>query len=242
MPLRDHTHRPDARRPNWHRVHGGWPMVLVQHLVPILPPGYTAGPHVHIGVPEVDVGTHEQDEPGSSGSQGNGGTATRAWAPPVPTLRFDADPPDVDEYAVRVYDEAEGERLVASVEFVSPANKDRPEKRRMFVAKCAALLDQGVCVSVVDCVTAHRFNLYADLLDFLGHADPSMGTPAHPIYAVTIRRTAAERRWQLETWAHPLRVGQQFPAIPLWFNAMDGTMLPLEETYEETCRTLSVRD
>src|SRR5687768_10942654 len=128
MPLRDHFHRPDGRRPNWGRVHGGWPMVLVQHLVRVLPPGYTAAPQVHIGVPEVDVGAHELDVPESRGSAGNGGTATRAWAPPLPTFRADADPPDVDEYAVQVFDETEGERLVASVEFVSPGNKDRPEK------------------------------------------------------------------------------------------------------------------
>lgn len=239
MPLRDHFHRPDGRRPNWGRVHGGWPMVLVQHLIPILPPGYTAAPQVHIGVPEVDVGALERE---GTVSPGGGGTATRTWAPPVPTFRADADPPDVDEFAVQVYDETEFERLVASVEFVSPGNKDRPEKRRMFVAKCAALLNQGVCVTVVDCVTAHHFNLYADLLDFLGHADPSVGTPAHPIYAATIRRTEDGARWRVETWAHPLQVGQPFPSLPLWLNATDGTMLPLEETYEETCRTLSVRE
>jgi hypothetical protein len=35
---------------------------------------------------------------------------------------------------------------VAAIEIVSPANKDRPEHRRKFVAKCAALLQQGVSV------------------------------------------------------------------------------------------------
>ena len=48
--------------------------------------------------------------------------------------------------------------LLAAIEIVSPANKDRPENRRAFAAKCAALLRQGVAVSILDVVTArvHR--------------------------------------------------------------------------------------
>jgi hypothetical protein len=53
-----------------------------------------------------------------------------------------------------VYDQRRGRHLVAAVEIVSPANKDRPENRRAFVTKGAALLQQGVCVSLVDLVTA----------------------------------------------------------------------------------------
>jgi hypothetical protein len=44
-----------------------------------------------------------------------------------------------DEYEVRVYDTQRHRRLVAAVEIVSPANKDRPEHRRAFVTKCAAM-------------------------------------------------------------------------------------------------------
>jgi hypothetical protein len=47
-------------------------------------------------------------------------------------------------YEVQVFDEKRGSRLVAAVEIVAPANKDRPEKRRAFVAKCAALLRNRV--------------------------------------------------------------------------------------------------
>ena len=51
-----------------------------------------------------------------------------------------------DEYEVRIYDVERERRLVAAVEIVSPANKDRPEHRRVFVTKCAALLQQRVSV------------------------------------------------------------------------------------------------
>ena len=73
--------------------------------------------------------------------------------------------PAANEYGVRVYDVKRGRRLVAAVEIVSPANKDRPEHRRVFAAKCAALLRRGVSVCVVDVVTVRDFNLYADLMD-----------------------------------------------------------------------------
>ena len=79
---------------------------------------------------------------------------------------------------MRIYDAHHGRRLVAAIEIVSPANKDRPESRRAFVAKVAALLQHDVCVSVVDIVTIRQFNLYADLLDLIDRSDPMLGDPA----------------------------------------------------------------
>ena len=60
MPLRDHFRPPVNRRSSWEAVHGGWPMVMVQHLVRTLPDRYVAEPRVHLGAQvEVDVGTYE---------------------------------------------------------------------------------------------------------------------------------------------------------------------------------------
>src|SRR5207248_8908266 len=113
-------------------------------------------------------------------ADGNGGAVTAVWAPAQPTLAVETELPDSDEYEVRVYDTKRGRRLVAAVEIVSPANKDRPEHRRLFVAKCAVLLRQRVSVSIVDLVTVRDFNLYADLLDMLGQRDPSLGPEPPP--------------------------------------------------------------
>jgi hypothetical protein len=55
-----------------------------------------------------------------------------AWAPPSPTLAIATDLPEQDEYEVRIV-EIETKRLVAAVEIVSPANKDRPDRRGAFV-------------------------------------------------------------------------------------------------------------
>jgi hypothetical protein len=55
------------------------------------------------------------------------------------------------------------------------------------VTKCAALLQEGVCVSIVDLVTTRSFNLYADLLALIGLEDPSFVPTSPPVYAATCR-------------------------------------------------------
>src|SRR5206468_8078039 len=111
--------------------------------------------------------------PGRTPAGDSGGVATATYAPPRPTWTADAELTEQYEYEVLVYDQSRGRQLVAAVEIVSPANKDRPENRRAFVAKCAALLQTRVCVSLVDLVTTRHFNLYTDLLAQLDRADPA---------------------------------------------------------------------
>jgi len=116
--------------------------------------------------------------------------------------------PDYDEYSVRIYDVERGRQLVATIELVSPGNKDRPEKRNAFVGKCAARLQKGVAVSIVDLVTPRQFNLYAELLQFLGQSDPSLGEPLPHLYAVSCRWRPQDKRMLLQTWSHTLALGQ----------------------------------
>jgi hypothetical protein len=49
MPFRDHFRPPVSKRHSWEEVHGGWPMMIVQKLAPLLPDGYQAAPRVHLG-------------------------------------------------------------------------------------------------------------------------------------------------------------------------------------------------
>jgi hypothetical protein len=154
MPLRDHFRPPLDDETSREGLHGQWPAMIVMALSRQLPSRYVAAPRVHLGaVAEVDVSTYEKDEPGpvppAPGGE-EGGAATALWAPPRPTFSVKTELPDQDEYEVRVYDARRHRRLVAAVELVSPANKDRPETRRAFVAKCAALLFQRVSVAIVD--------------------------------------------------------------------------------------------
>jgi hypothetical protein len=245
MPLRDHFRPPVWKQASWEGFHGGWPMTMVQQLSRKLPDDYTAEPRVHLGTYfEIDVCAYEKAEddlPSHAFAGDNGGVATATWAPPQPTLTIDAELTEQYEYEVLVFDQSRGRQLVAAVEIVSPANKDRPENRRAFVAKCAALLQKRVCVSIVDLVTTRQFNLYTDLLDLMGRSDPTFAPTPAAIYAVTCRGRKVGHKPRFETWAHPLKVGEKLPTLPIWLTEDLAVSLDLEASYEETCRVLRIR-
>jgi hypothetical protein len=245
MPLRDHFHPPVSKRSSWEGFHGGWPSVIVQRLEPILPDGFVAEPRVHLGsYYEIDGLTSKQNIAGEpvfgSNRESNAGIVIAIQALPAPTLTLDTDFPEQYAYEVLVFDLERDRRLVAAVEIVSPANKDRPESRQLFVAKCFNLLQQGICLSIVDLVTIRQFNLYADLLALLDRCDPAFGAAAPPTYAVTCRKREAGRQTKLDTWSFPLAVGQPLPSLPVYLSETQTVTLDLEASYEETCRVLRI--
>ena len=239
MPLRDHFRPPIISHHSWEGFHGQWPAMLVIRLAAQLPEGFMAEPRAHLGSEfEVDVAGFEDHA--VIGGQGTVGGVALAPAP-QPTQTVEVDWVDEYEYEVLVFDQNRERRLVAAVEFVSPANKDRPEHRRAFVTKCAALLQKGVCVAIVDPVTVRHFNLYVDLLEMLGGPEPTTGTDPPHLYAVSCRGRKGRRRGLLDAWYHPLAVGQALPEIPLWLTEDMSVMLDLEGSYEDTCRVLRIR-
>jgi hypothetical protein len=245
MPLRDHFRAPLDDLRHWEGLHGGWPMMIVASLRRRLPCRYFAEPRVHSGASaEIDVATFENEGEGelvSEAGNGAGGTvATAVWAPPQPTLTAVTDLPEQDVYEVRVYDEKRHCRLVAAVEIISPANKDRPEHRRAFVGKCAGLLRERVSVVIVDVVTTRTQNLYAELLDFIGQFDPILSPLPPPLYTAACRLSRRANEWLLETWPQSLGLGQPLPTVPLWLADNLAVPLELEESYEQSCNILNI--
>jgi hypothetical protein len=241
MPLRDHFRPPVSKRSSWEGFHGGWPMVIIQQLRAKLPPGFIAEPRVHLGaLYEVDVSTYETDDfPGFPPPATDGGVATLPWVAAEPSVAVETKAAGEYEYAVRVYDVERERTLVAAIEIVSPANKDRPQSRTTFIAKCADMIRRGVAVSVVDLVTVKDFNLYVELMALLGHptADPMAADPP-PTYAASCRWVERGDKTILETWSHPLAVGQRLPTLPLWLAADHSIPLDLEASYEQACHDL----
>jgi hypothetical protein len=241
MPLRDHFHPPLTNTASWEELHGQWPAIIVQQLRKKLPAGYVAGPRVHAGSQvEIDIAAYEKDDVPAHGeaSVPDGGAATAVWAPPTPNVAIETALPDYDEYEVRIYDAERGRHLVAAIEIVSPANKDRAEHRNVFVAKCAALLQKGVAVSIVDVVTSRHVNLYAELMAFIGHSDPTMEAEPPHTYAASCRWVKKGKRTILEAWSHTLAVGQPLPTLPLWLTETRVIPLDLEQSYEQACSDL----
>ncbi len=241
MPLRDHFRSPVNDTHSWDEAHGQWPGEIVRHLTTILPAGFRAAPRVHLGSAfEVDVSTYDlkSREPDTNAASSSGTALLTALSP---TLTVEVDLSEQDEYEVRIYDAERGRRLVAAVEIVSPSNKDRPDSRELFVGKVASLLQQDVCVSLVDPVSIRQANLHVDLLNLLGRADPALTTPAPHLYAVTLRFRKRPKRGQwLDAWFYPMIVGQPLPALPIWLTPSLRVMLPLEISYEETCKILGI--
>jgi hypothetical protein len=189
---------------------------------------------------EIDIAALREDAPPPYSATGeeNGGVAVAVWAPPRPTVAVETTLLDDDEYEVRVYDAKRGRHLVAAIEIVSPANEDRSEHRNLFVAKCVALLQKGVAVSIVDLVTTRHFNLYAEMLALIGHSDPTLGAEPPHLYAVSCRWVEKGKRTLLEAWSHVLTVGQPLPILPLWLTEDLVVPLDLERSYEQACNDL----
>lgn len=239
MPLRDHFRPPLDDSHSWEELHGQWPAVIFQHLWNKLPPGYEAAPRVHSGAQvEIDVAAYEKDEPPARAGleRRSGGLATAVCAPPLPSVAIETTLADFDEYEVRIYDAKRRRQLVAAIEIVSPANKDRPEHRGIFVAKCAALVQKGIAVSIIDLVSVRRFNLYVELLALIGQSDLTLGPEPSHLYAASCRWVKKGNRTELQAWSNALAVGQPLPT--LWLSADLVVPLDLEPSYEQACSDL----
>src|SRR5262249_31939197 len=120
----------------------------------------------------------------------------------------------------------------------SPRNKDRPTARRLFAAKCAAYLQAGVSVVVVDIVTNRHGNMFAALLDQLGLAP---GENCHAgLYAAACRSLPPDEPDRLDAWFIPLAIGTALPTVPLWLESDLAVPLELEPSYEATFVELRV--
>jgi hypothetical protein len=212
--------------------------MLVARLFPHLPQGYSAEPRVRLGTYyEIDVGAFEYEATGSASE--SGGVATLPQTAPKPTQVIDVDIGEQYEYEVLVFDQTRDRQVVAAVEFVSPANKDWPEHRTAFVTKCASLLQKGICVTIVDPVTTRHANLYEELLELIHREDSTLGSDPPSTYAVTCRSRMVKRP-KLESWFHPMKLGQPLPDPPLWLTEELHVPLELEASYEDTCRILRI--
>jgi hypothetical protein len=241
MPLRDHFHPPLSDLRSWDSLHGQWPAMIVIDLNQRLPPAYTASPHIHLGTGfEVDVAAFDDDPPALGAGGFNAGVEAQSWAAPKPTLVLEIDEPNQDEYEVRVI-ESKHRRLVAAIEIVSPANKNRPEHRRTFAGKCVGLIHQGVSVSIVDLVTNRRANLFGEVLNQLGESNTVEAENSPALYAVTCRsRRDSQGAYKIESWSEPVEVDRALPTLPLWLTTELAVPLDLEKTYQETCRILRI--
>lgn len=239
MPLLDHFHPPLFPGRRWESLHSLWAGEMVNALNGLLPRGYFAECQVHVGSRvEVDAGTFERiPEPRTESGNGGGvavAVASQIWAPPAATWTWPAVYPD--EIEVEIFSTETGSTLVATVELVSPANKDRPETRQAFVAKCASYLSQGIGLLIVDIITSRNVNLHDELVEFLGHAEGRRFSPKAFVYAAAYRPLRRADVEQIEAWPAALALGERLPTLPLAVRGLRCLPVDLEATYTEACR------
>lgn len=180
----------------------------------VLPQGCAAEAQVHVGSQvKSDVATFEQT------------AATKLVMPAV----F----PDVIE--VQILRDFGGATLVGAIELVSPGNKDRPEARQAFVAKCATYLQQGIGLVVVDVVTERQANLHNELVHFLKQSDSFELPAATLLYTTAYQPQRLESGDQIKLWLETLKLGQPLPTMPLALRGVGMVPVDLEGTYQRTC-------
>jgi hypothetical protein len=234
MPLLDHFHAPLFPRRHWESFHVNWAGAIADALNErLLPEGYFAEEHAQLGPRvEIDVATFTGSGPATPRDGATAVLPAKTWTPPAPALVLPAAFPDAFE--VLVFQSEGGATLVAAIELVSPANKDRGAHRQAFVVKCASYLAQGVSLVIIDIVTSRQVNLHNELLRLLGHGE---ALPAEVLlYAVAYRPIVRAQAEQIEVWPAPLSLGQPLPVLPLALNAELCLPLDLETTYEAACR------
>jgi hypothetical protein len=240
MLLRDHFRPPLSDACPWEGFNSTWASALVAQLnQQALPRQFRAIPHIHVGSRvEIDVATYQLDRP--TGADGNG-VAVATWTPLQAQLSSAVDFADRDIFEVQVRDG--GRQLVAAVELVSPANKDRPRHRRDFAIKCASYLQQRVALVIVDVVTERQDSLHRELMGLLELPPPLVEAVTTPLYAVAYRVLLRDDdRHQLELWPQALTVGEALPTLPLWIGADLAVPLELDPAYRTTWEMLRLDD
>ena len=236
MPLLDHFHPPWSERRHWQAFHSRWASAISDALnAQGLPEYLFAEPTVDLGGQmQVDVATLEDvGSPGASRSA-SPTVAPAIKTPPAATWVMPAVFPATFE--VRVISTEGGPRLVAAVELVSPANKDRPDSRRVFAIKCASYLAQGVSLIIMDVVTSRSANLHNEIMDVLQTEKFRM--PPERLYATAYRPIRRESRDVIDMWPASFGIGDRLPSLALYVASDLAVMVEFEASYQEACQRL----
>ncbi|MCI0464472.1 MAG: DUF4058 family protein [Gemmataceae bacterium] len=211
MPLLDHFRPPLSETRSWESFYGAWAVEITAALNRTLLPDNCFAEVQFALSSRIDVDLHP---------------------PQAPALVLPTSFPD--DIEVQVFRSSGGANLVAAVELVSPANKDRPEHRQAFAAKCASYLQRRIGLVILDIVTERHANLHDELVRILGQPKGFTLPEGSSLYAVAYRPSRRATGDQIEIWPYILAVGQALPTMPLPLR--DGPTLPLdlEATYSET--------
>jgi hypothetical protein len=222
----------------WEELHGAWAPAIALHLnrkwlsQDFVAIGKThAGPNV-----EIDVATFEAESSPSMPPRNGGGVAMlpKTWAPPAPLTTMPAVFPDTFE--VKVFSTERGRKLVAAIELVSDANKDRGTKQKAFISKCASYLHEGVSLVIIDLVTDRHYNLHNELMRWMEGPESILLPPEDHLYAAAYRPVLRDELPQFDVWVERCAVGSPLPTMPLRLTGDLFVPVEFETTYVDVCQ------
>ena len=226
MPVHDWTR---VSAGTFHDFHSAWIIHLKEALNGgLLPNGFYAMSEQHGNQIIADILTLHPSESPPPVTPGKG--LTLADAPPRVSVKAITSP-DKAARALRrtlTIRHASNHRVIALVEILSPANKDRLSSIADFVAKVQSALYLGVHVLLVDLFPPGRpalQGMHAAVRDAFG--DEQMPPPAQKPLTL-----AAYLAAQLpEAFVEFLAVGDTLPDMPLFLDTHSYINVPLEATY-----------
>ena len=159
------------------------------------------------------------------------GRALKATLPPGHRSYIKGGPSPMDPMEDDRWIEIEKDgRPLATVQLLSPRNKDRPPAREQYAARYLAYLRAGVHLLLVD---VHRrpidFGFSQLIAADLGSGLPSL--PAPSVVSYRVGANAATGGRMLALWREPLAVGEPLPAMPLALTNDLAVSVELEATY-----------
>ena len=238
MPVHDWT-RVDAGI--FHAFHVGWVAELPKRLNGgLLPEGYYALAEQHAGRSIADVLTLHA-APQAQGmqppSQPEGCGTAVATAPPKVRVHQTIEASILARRRSVAIRHVSGHRLVALLEVISTANKDRPASLEDFASKAVDALDAGVHLLVVDLFPPGLHDphgIHEIIRRRLEDSDEAYELPLNQ--PLTLVSYAAGPR--VEVYIEHVSVGDSLPEMPLFLRPDCYVNVPLGATYDEAYRGL----
>jgi hypothetical protein len=222
----------------FHDFHLAWIAEIRQALNGgLLPEGYYALAEQHAGscIPDLLTLHVGPASPGQRPSPSTTGGTAVAEAPPRVGRQQTAPPTPLALRRTVAVRHVSGHRLVAMVEILSPANKDRPATVEQFTVKAVDALDAGVHLLVVDLFPpgpGDPRGMHGAIWQRLLGSDEPYDLPAGE--PLTLASYAAGV--QVEAYVEHLAVGAALPEMPLFLHPDRYINVPLEATYQSAYR------
>ena len=218
----------------WHIVHHCWITELLRWIKQRLPAGYRAfigtAPGLAVEVPgNPDVGV-------SNGPPRHGSPSAPVDPGSVPEEEYLRPEEEVlvataiTDRVPFVFVERKG-WMVAAVEVISPANKERPAERASSVTRYAAYLLNCVNLMVIDLLPRPRNFSFADAIAAELNLPDQRPLPTPFAISYLIGTQATDHGRHLGIWRRRLEVGTPLPAISLPLNVREEVQIDLEATY-----------